>query len=236
MRRIAVIDDEQASRQRLSDHVLCYADERGISLEVIRFESGVQFLEHYSHDFDLVFLDIEMPGMDGMETARELRKMDEDVCIIFVTNLARYALHGYEVNAFDFLVKPVAYAGFTVRFERALRYVGRLREEKTVILQFDGVMKRIGLSEIAYIESAGAYLVYHTSSGLCRVRGALKTAEQELGGDGFLRCNHGYLVNLRYVTDVADDTVTVAGDRLKISRHKKKEFIGGLTGYLGRNV
>lgn len=236
MRKVAIIDDEQASRQHLANHILRYMDERKEHLELVQFQSGVQFLECYAHDFELVFLDIEMPGMDGMETARELRKMDEDVCIIFVTNLARYALHGYEVNAFDFLVKPVPYAGFAVRFERALRHIGRLREEKAVVLQFDGVMKKIGLSEITYIESAGAYLIYHTSSGPCRVRGALKTAEEELAADGFLRCNHGYLVNLRYVTDVADDIVTVGGDRLKISRHKKKEFIVGLTGYLGRNL
>lgn len=236
MRKIAIIDDEQAGRQLLTDHVLRYADERGLHLETVQFESGVQFLEHYAHNFELVFLDIEMPGMDGMQTAKELRGMDEDVCIIFVTNLARYALRGYEVNAFDFLVKPVPYAGFAMRFERALRNVERFREEKRVLLQFDGVMKKLGVSEIAYLESNGAYLLYHTSVGLSRVRGTLKAAEQELSGDGFLRCNHGYLVNLRYVTDVADDAVTVGGDRLKISRHKKKEFISGLTGYLGRKL
>lgn len=236
MRKIAIVDDEQDSRQQLADHVLRHADERGTHLEVTQFDSGIQFLERYTHDFELVFLDIEMPGLDGMQTAKELRRMDEGVCILFVTNLARYALRGYEVNAFDFLVKPVAYAGFSVRFERALRYVERFQEEKTVLLQFDGVMKKLGLSEVIYIESSGAYLVYHTADGPCRVRGALKAVEQELSGDGFLRCNHGYLVNLRYVTDVADDTVTVAGDRLKISRNKKKEFIGGLTGYLGRKL
>ena len=236
MRKIAIVDDEQASRQHLADYALRYAKECEEHLELIQFESGVQFLEQYTPDFELVFLDIEMPGMDGMQTARELRGMDENVCIIFVTNLARYALHGYEVSAFDFLVKPVQYAGFTVRFERALRYISRFKEEKSVVLQFDGVMKKVGLSEISYIESAGPYLVYHTADGPCRVRGALKTAEQELAGDGFLRCNHGYLVNLRHVTDVANDTVIVGGDALKISRHKKKEFISGLTESLGRKL
>ena len=93
MRRIAVIDDEQASRKQLTDHVLRYMNERELHLELIQFESGVQFLERYTPDFDLVFLDIEMPGMDGMETARELRRMDEDVCIIFVTILYQSLLH-----------------------------------------------------------------------------------------------------------------------------------------------
>lgn len=236
MHRIAVVDDEPTCQNRLTEYFAIYSNQSGEQFKIDCFCNGAEFLEHYQPSYQIVFLDIDMPGMDGMNTAKELRMMDEDVCVIFVTNLARYAIHGYEVNALDFIVKPVQYSSFAYKLEKALRFVARFREEKSVMLQFEGVMRKVNLSDILYIESDGSYILYHLVNDICRVRCSMKSAEQKLRGEGFLRCNHSYLVNLKHVTNISYDTITAGGTQLKISRNKKKEFLGGLAVYLGREI
>lgn len=233
MLEIAIVDDEIGSRQLLARYLLRYSKERGERFVVKNYESGIAFLEAYSTDTDIVFLDIEMPGISGMETAHGLRRMDEDICIIFVTNLARYALNGYEVNALDFIVKPVQYASFVHKMDHVLRLFARRKAAKSILLHCDGIMRKLDVSEILYVETVNSYLVYHTLAGELRTRGALKNVEKELGEDGFSRCNSCYLVNMRYVTNVRGDCVMVGEVELKMSRNRKKSFIGDLTQYLG---
>jgi len=236
MRKIAIVDDEAFDRSLVSDYAARFSAEQEELLEVFCFESGTQFLEACAEEFDLVFLDIDMPGLDGMKTAQELRQIDKNICIIFVTNLAQYAIRGYEVNAFDFIIKPVQYSSFKYKLDRALRFLSIWREEKHLLLSMDGTLRRLNISEIFYIEADGAYVQYHTIDGIIRTRGPLKEIEKKLAGDGFARCNHGYLINLKYVTDIISDTVTVCGTKLKISRPKKKDFINSLVVYLGRKL
>jgi len=236
MRKIAIVDNEAFDRSLLSDYATRFSAEQKEPLEVSCFESGTQFLESCAKEFDLVFLDIDMPGLDGMKTAQELRQIDQNICIIFVTNLAQYAINGYEVNAFDFVIKPVQYGSFKYKLDKALRFLSIWREEKHLFLSTGGTLHKLNISEIYYIEADGAYVQYHTIDGIIRTRGPLKEIEKELVEDGFARCNHGYLINLKYVTDIISDTVTVGGTELKISRPKKKEFINSLAVYLGRKL
>jgi len=172
--------------------------------------------------------------MDGLQTAREIRAMDENVCIIFVTGTAGYAVQGYEANGLDFLVRPLSYANFCTRFKKALR-IARLNASALCIpLKFGGDSRLVRSDEIIYIETCGAYVDYHTPYGVSHMRGPLKSLAAELAPYGFLRCNHCFLVNLRYVTAIAGDMVVAGGERLKISRGKRKAFIDGLAAYLGR--
>lgn len=236
MYHIAVVDDEQQCCDQIVDFLTRYAAEQNIQFQISCYHSGMQFLENYSPTFQLVFLDIDMPEMGGMQTARELRLLDEEIGIIFVTNLARYAIRGYEVNALDFILKPVQYTSFSYKLGKALRLISRFHSDKCIFLPFDGLTKKVALSEIYYVESESSYVIYHTVFGDCRTRGPLKNIEAQFAQDGFLSCNHSFLVNLKYVTDLNNDTVTVGGAKLKISRNKKKAFLNGLTAYLGRSL
>lgn len=236
MLRIAVIDDEKSSLTLLSGYLTRFLNGKGIHHKLNTYTSGFQFLESYHGDFDIIFLDIEMPDMNGMQTAKELRRIDEDVCLIFVTNMARYAIRGYEVNALDFVVKPVGYEIFSHTVNKALRFLSKYKREKSVHIQYDGMIRKIALAEIYYVEVTGSYLIYHTIDGDYSTRGPLKNVEQELADEGFLRCNHSYLVNLNHVTNVRNDSVFVGTAELKISRHKKKEFLNGLGEYLGGKI
>ena len=84
-----------------------------------------RIFEHYQKDADLILLDVEMPGMDGISLARRIRQDDKEVLLMFITNMAQYALHGYEVEAIDYVIKPLGYQEFALKMKKAMRYMGR---------------------------------------------------------------------------------------------------------------
>lgn len=199
------------------------------------FPDGLDLLEHYGGNFDILFLDVEMPHLDGLETARRVRQVDQEVCIIFMTNMARYAIHGYEVNAVDFVVKPVSYYVFADKLRKAIRFV-RLNAQRSFALQTDEMIVRVTTSQILYIEKDKNYLVYHTQSGDYRVRGTMAAVEEELRAEGFSVCLNGCMVNLRYVTGMTKDSVLLGEISLPVSRHRRREFKEDFMKYLGGDL
>ena len=111
MAKIAVVEDNDAMRAQLCGFIAQYAQESGHQLDVTAFSDGAQLVEPYRPGFDIIFLDIEMPKLGGMPTAERIRRQDPDVVLVFVTNMAQYAIRGYEVDALDFVLKPAAAAG-----------------------------------------------------------------------------------------------------------------------------
>jgi len=99
MLRIAVVDDEQPARELLCGYIQRYSREKELPVAVTEFQDGLSFISNYKPIFDVVFIDIKMPLLDGMEAAKVLYKLDKNVCIVFVTNMAQYAVKGYEVDA-----------------------------------------------------------------------------------------------------------------------------------------
>ena len=199
---------------------------------VKEYTDGLQFLEEYEGNLDVVFLDIEMPHMDGMTVARKLREKDTGIKIIFVTNMAQYAIHGYEVDAVDFIVKPISYYVFVDKLKKALRYLN-LNKEKMVVVHGNGEMMRIGSSQILYVEKDKNYLVFHTTKGDLQARGTMLEVEKELRQEGFSKCINGCLVNLKCVSKLEKDTVWIDEIQLPISRQRKKEFKEDFMRYLG---
>lgn len=116
--RIAIVEDEKAYRNTLLEYLRQFQEESGMDIEVKEYENGNLIMWDYRPYYDAVFMDIEMPGMDGMEAARCIRKVDEQVIIVFITNVARYAVQGYEVGALDFIVKPVTYTSFKMKMQK----------------------------------------------------------------------------------------------------------------------
>ncbi len=121
--KVAVVDDVPRDAQLLVRYLQQFQGEQGISIQIVPFYSSIDFLEEYDGAYDIVFLDIEMPGSDGLTTAREIRNRDDAVAIIFITNMAQYAIRGYEVNAVDFMVKPVGYFNFSQKLAKAIRFL-----------------------------------------------------------------------------------------------------------------
>ena len=229
---IAVVEDDQESRQQLEEYIHQYGQEHGMTFDVDLFAGGDQIVAQDTSRFDIILLDIEMPGMNGMEAATKLRARDSDVVLVFVTNMAQYAIHGYEVGALDFVLKPISYYTFRVRFERAIHRALQREGGQVLLTCPDGVV-RLNTRDIYYVEVQNRQLHYHTLQGEYLLRGTMQQAEQELGRHHFVRCSHWCLVNLRHVTEVHRDTVVVAGQELAISRRNYTAFLTALTNYVG---
>ena len=173
-----------------------------------------------------------MKFMDGMSAAEEIRKVDTEVVIMFITNMPQYAIRGYAVDALDYVLKPVSYFAFSQRLNRA---IGRMkkRESKTIAISIKGGTVRLDVANITYIESQGHTLIFHTNVGCYESSGTMKDLEKELTSMNFYRGNKGYLINLAHVERVLDGCAIVRGQQLGLSRARKKEFMEALTRYWG---
>ncbi|MBQ2070479.1 MAG: response regulator transcription factor [Bacilli bacterium] len=234
MIRIAIIEDEESAKARLLSCLDLLSKKEGIELHILHYPSGSAFIEAFSCQFDIVFMDIETPGINGMEAARIMRKKDPEVILIFVTNLAQMALEGYSVDAMDFIIKPVEPAHFLLKMERVLARCKQLLGKSITLSMPEGETIVVAQKDILYAETDGHYVLIHTNKGVLKVYGTLKEIEAKIDDDfGFARCNRSYLVNLQYVERVDKDTVYVRGELLQISRPSHKAFILSLARYLG---
>ncbi len=227
MIRVAIIEDEARQRRFLKDCLRRFEEESGEECRVTCFENGVDLLNNYHSDQDLLLVDIEMPVMDGLAVARDIRKMDNTVLIVFVTNMAQYAIHGYEVDALSYIVKPVEYYPFSILMKKVARIV-RENAGSSLLLPFEGERRRIPVRDILYVEVRSHTLEFYTFQGKAVMTGTMKEIEQQLGRYHFARCNSCYLVNLRHVTGIRKDDVVIEGTPLKISRSRRKEFMDRL--------
>lgn len=167
-----------------------------------------------------------------MDAARQLRKMDTQVVLIFVTKMAQYAQKGYEVEALDFILKPVKYSEFCLKLKKAIN-VARQNENRTVIVPTNSGFSCISSDKLIFVEVMGHQLKYYLVDGFIEARGSLSVAEKNLKKFGFLRCNSCYLVNPKFVNSVKSNDVNVGGYMLKISHPRRKSFVKEIMNYLG---
>jgi DNA-binding LytR/AlgR family response regulator len=232
MIRIAIVEDEAMYAQQLADYLQQYGEENGETFAINVFSDGDEIVHNYKAKFDIILMDIEMKLMDGMSAAEEIRKVDTEVGIIFITNMPQYAIRGYAVDALDYVLKPVSYFAFSQRLSRA---ISRSRKDarKMMILNVRGGMIRLDISNIYYIESQGHNLIVHAASGHYESPGVMKEAEEKLAESNFYRGNKGYLINLAHVDGVQEGCAVVHGEMLVLSRSRKKDFMTALNHYWG---
>lgn len=230
MIKIAVAEDEIEMSNQLLKYIKQFFDENDLDYSVMVFDNAIKLLDNYDFSFDLIFMDINMPLLNGVEASKKLREIDSEVTLIFITSLAQYAIKGYEVNAFDFILKPVAYYNFAMKLTRALDKLSK-EDAKTLVINNKSSIKKIKVRKIYYIEVNEHKLIFHTIEGNFTTYGTLKTYIEILKNDSFALCNQCYFVNLKYVTEVKDNIVRVGNDDLQISRPKRKDFIHALNLY-----
>ena len=234
MIRIAILEDDPEDLHLLQGAISRYGEEKGVEFEIQWFQGGMQLLDCGTAKFDLLFLDIEVQNLNGMETAKRIRKTDAEVAIIFTTRLAHYAIKGYDVDALDFLVKPVRYRSLCFRLDKALRAI-QGKKGSLVTIVSNRSMIRLNTDDIYYIEANRHKLVYHTALGNYETSDTTITAAAKSYAPlHFSPCHNSFLCNLKYVTGVTKDEAMVAGERLKISRGQRKGFLEALTAYWGK--
>ncbi len=235
MYRIAIVEDEQPCAETLRAYLDQLAVEKGLSFEICHFKNAVLFLENYTSDYHLIFMDIRMPYLNGMDAAYHLRELDAEVLLIFVTNMAQYAVKGYSVSAFDYIVKPVTYHDFALKTLRAIRKLSNMKAGPEIVVTTLNGIVRLSADDIRYIETQGHHLIYHMDGDKTHTQYAtLASAEGKLEEHHFARCNNCYLVNLKFVQRVKGYTVLVDGVELQISQPRKKEFLRRFLEFLDR--
>ena len=233
MFNIAVVEDNAQDRDQILTFLEKSFAEIPEAMESVFFESGETFLQSLPKAYDLVLLDIDMPGISGVETAKRLREQDANVLIIFVTNMYQFALEGYTVRALDFIVKPLRFAGFRESIHRA---VDASRREKPAYIELvhERTKQYVDINSIIYVETARKKLKVHLRAETYMCDGPLRDLETRLVPYGFFEIHQSYLVNMRYVKHVGQTDALVGNDLLPVSRHKRKAFMTALADYVGK--
>ncbi len=232
---IAIIDDEASEREKLTAYFEQMSQENGIELRLLTFDNGKTLLFEENGSIDLYCFDIELhgdDGRDGIDYAKEIRAKNPSAVIVFITNLAQMAIRGYEVQAVDFLLKPLSYYAFSLKMQTIFKLIHH-NQPVTIVVSSADMIYKLDARKLLYVEVNGHYLYYHLEDRVFRQKAPLKELEAKLEGLAFFRCNNCYLVNLKYVDGVSADEVLIGQERLKISRPRKKEFMQKLAQYMG---
>lgn len=232
MVRIAVVEDDNSYVAELTEYLKSYQQSHEEKLEITIYRDGDEITSSYKAQFDIILMDIQMKFVDGMTAAKEIREMDSEVIIIFITNASQYAIRGYEVGALDYILKPVSYFVFSQKLTRAMERIKRL-EKKNIIIQTKDGVTRLNTSDVQYIESFDHNLVFHTEEKDFISNLTMKFIEKELNNSTFSRGNHCYLTNLAYVDGIGDGCAVIKGRKLQISRSRKNGFMKDLIKYWG---
>lgn len=231
--RVAVCDDEAEYCKQMQKMI----EKMYHSLDVIvdTYQTGRDLLRQFEkQNYDLIFLDIEMPGIDGISLARRLRDRKEELRLVFLTSHVEYALKGYEVQALRYLTKPVQ----EDKLKEVLSYVMKQMQDQRIIwLKTSAGEERVSLSDILYLEAQDQNISINTAERSYVVRYNLRDFEQELKEYGFFRIHRGYLVSLRKISAVRKNEVTLDGGTvLPLSRTREKPLKEALYQYIKREA
>ena len=224
----AVCDDEPMMARELASHLADYMKEKSITAyDLSSFSDGRALLEG-AVSFDVIFLDIQMEQPDGMETARLLRQRGDHSLLIFVTVLKECVFDSFQVEAFDYLLKPLDSARFHQTMDRVLRSLEQRAAEDIVIQRGTGC-EVVLLSDIVYCEVLGRKVYLHKKDGtVSGYYDKLENLERRVDGR-FFKCHRSYLVNLDYVRGCRDGQVLLSqGERIPASRLRERELTQAL--------
>ena len=221
MCKIAICDDEKAARDYINILVDIWTKARDIEAEIMLYTSAEDFLCDEKF-YDIALLDIQMGEMNGLELAREIRKNNESVEIIFITGFFDYAAEGYDVAALNYLMKPVSEEKLLNILDKATEKL--YKPESCLIIQISDSRLRIPFGKITYIEAFAHYVQINTSDGkVIETRQNISTLAEQLG-KAFFRCHRSYIVSLKYTSQISKtDIILDSGKLIPLSRRLYKE-------------
>ena len=224
MIRIAVVEDSKNDQELFRSYIEQFEKENETTFDVTFFSDGQEFLDRYRAEYNIVFMDINLPSMNGIDVSEKLRERDHQVVLIFLTNLAKYAIKGYSVNAFDFVAKPITYYSFSTMLKRAINKAN-YDKGNDITINNGGKILKLSIDEIHFVEVYNHQLIFHTDQGDYPQWGSLSSLEDEYLERGFAKGSSSQLINLRRVKVIAGSQVTLdTGKSLFLSRSQKKDF------------
>lgn len=231
---IGICDDEPVARSQLKDYIQVYFNNLEDSYDIYEYSSGEMLINQYHKPLDILLLDIQMEAMSGIAAAKEIRKTDENVCIIFITAIPEYAKDGYKVRAFRYLIKPISYIEFSVEFVEAMSEINKFKN-KQIIVKNDSGLFVLDYSDIIFIEAKGRQVWIKTQKEEILSYNTLKSFEEQLDKAIFYRCHHGYIINFKYLENITtkNSIMMRSGAEIPLSKHRRKDFMTKVTSYLG---
>lgn len=231
MLKIAICDDDPAALKRISG----YLKECQMLIQTELFESGEALLRS-EETFQMIFLDIDMKGISGIDTARILRKKDKKVKIIYVTAYEDFRDYAFSVHAFAYLVKPIRREQVFRIIEEALEYT---EEEKDVMVKFEteqGFLE-IGCKDILYLEYFNRKIRMVTKGGEVTIRSSIRAMEEKLLACGFYMPHKSFLVNFYHVKNLKGYGITMSdGSLIPLSQKKSAAFREELSAWLAGQI
>ncbi len=213
--RIAVCDDDITQSAYLKNLVLLWANEAAVDVSVTEYHSAESLLFHDDNTYSIYLLDIEMPGINGIELAQTIRRRSETSVIIFVSGYAEYIAVGYDVSALHYLLKPIDKPKLFSVLDKALKQLGQ--SEATLLIEQHGETHRVPLREIRYIEVVGNYVTIHAAQDI-KLKKTLSELKKQLD-DRFEPTGRSFIVNLRFVRRVTKTEVFLSsGETVPLSR------------------
>ncbi len=232
--KIAVVEDSDDEFSLILYMLNKFFAEASQPVEIKHYSDALGFLQEYQRDTEIILLDIQLGEDNGIDIAKRIREIDEDVIIIFCTKLAQYAVTGYQVNALDFIVKPFTYEYFSFRLKRALDALDKKNKSSNLMIKTKSGIKKLGLDDILYLDVFGHSLGFHTTSGTLYSWGSLAKYELELNKNGFFRCSNSSLVNSSHIDTIKGKEIVLDnGEILNISRPRHKSFMISLSRWAG---
>ncbi len=234
MLRLAIVDDSPDDSAALHTLVAEYFRKNDQACLIQIFNTPLDFIRSTDHH-DIVFMDIRMDKLDGIEVARIMRKINTESILIFVTHMAQLAIKGYEVDALDFIVKPADQFSINYVLTKALSRIENISNTVFALKTGDGIIS-LSSNDITYVEVFDHNLAYHTTSQVYEVRGRLSDVIKKLDPKRFIMCNRSFVVNLRYVSSACSEYLVVDGKKVFISKSHSKEIMKHFSNFLGENL
>ena len=230
MINVCIVEDEKAQAELLKNYISKYGKAAGQEFNITHLPDGIDLVDDYKGQFDIILLDIQMKHLDGMAAAEKIRQVDSDVIIIFITSTVQYAVQGYAVDALGYVLKPVPFTQFEQLFDKAINRVETKRKHVYIKVSVDDKQIKLDCDTILFIESSRNNVIIHCEDADYITAGPLKKFDEMLENHGFSKSHNAYLINLSYVDAVQKEEVILPHSiTLPISRARKKEFMAALT-------
>lgn len=230
---IVICDDEFLHRSILKEFLITLLDEELLEYDLIEYSSGEDLIRDYNK-VDLLFLDIRMSELSGMDVARKIREFDSNVEIIFTTSVEQYVFEAYEVKAYRYLVKPIEYEKF--KKEVKICISDYLAKNGMISINSNKATIKIPIGEILYAEVMKKEVTIYTESKVYTIETSMKRVENKLSNYGFFRCHHSYLVNLNKVNEMRDKSIFINDNEIPVSRMRYKSLKVKLVNLLGDSL